>query len=345
MEQDDKLKEVSTLVRTASNDGVGKTILITGANSGIGSYAAKVLALSNPDNRLILVARNSEKAEKAKQQVVSVHGDREGSITPMVCDQASLKSVRVFTSQLRDHLSSTGSGTIDVLCLNAAMLHDSNTPAFTDDGLEKTFQTNHLAPFLLVNLIHDLISPNGRIVVTASGLHYRHSFGNFEGMTDPKTGAAISSFHTVDGSDFQAKPAYSSSKLCNVAFALALNRRLQKRGIVANCFTPGLIPQTGLFGGQGHFKLMLFSFAMSMGHKSSPIEWGGGALAWMAVSEDAGKRGGEYWKTPTGASLEECTYGREFCPVPPSDEALSESNQEKLWQLSAELAGIPADLL
>lgn len=316
--------------------------------SGIGLYAAKALALANPENRLILVARNREKAELAKQQVVAAMGEKECTVVPMVCDHASLKSVKQFTAELRQLFSSSSGGTcrtIDALCLNAATLHDSDMPNFTKDGLEKTFQTNHLAPFLIVNLIHDLISPDGRIVITGSSLHYNRSFGGFKGMVDPETGGARSRFNTVDGGDFQAKSAYSSSKLCNATFTLALNRRLKRRGsIVANCFTPGLIPQTGLFRNQGYFKLMLFSIAMNMSHMSSPIEWGGGALAWMAVAEQAGKRGGEYWKTPAGASLPECTFGKEFCPVPPSDEALSETNQEKLWELSSELAGIPADL-
>ena len=310
--------------------------------SGIGLYAAKVLALADPNHRLILVARNREKAELAKQQVLSVMSNTNGrNIVPMVCDHSSLKSVNDFASQLRDLLHS-----IDVLCLNAATMHDSNTPEYTDDGIEKTFQTNHMAPFLLVNLIHDMISSSGRIVVTGSGLHYSRSFGDFKGMTDPETGLARKSFVTMDGSDFHYKSAYADSKLCNVAFTLALNQRMQQRGdIVANCFTPGLIPQSGLFRDQGAFQLAIFSFVMKITKMSSSIEWGGGALAWMAVADEAGKRGGQYWKTPTGASISDCSYGKEFCPVHPSDEALSESNQEKLWELSSQLAGISAEAL
>lgn len=314
--------------------------------SGIGLYAAKVLSLSNPSHRLILVARNIEKAELAKEQVMSVMNQSDGSnIIPMCCDHASLKSVRDFASELRERLQLEGC-TIDVLCLNAAMLHESNTPEFTEDGMEKTFQTNHLACFLIVNLIHDLISPRGRIVVTGSGLHYSRSFGDFQGMMDPETGRAIQSFETLDGTEFEAKQVYSSSKLCNVTFTLALNRRLKRRGdIIANCFTPGLIPETGLFRDQGSLKLMTFSFVMGISKKSSTTQWGGGCLAYMAIADEAGKRGGEYWKTPIGASLSECSYGKEFCPVSPSDEALNEANQEKLWQLSSQLAGIPADAL
>jgi len=69
-----------------------------------------------------------------------------------------------------------------------------------------------------------------------------------------------------------------------------------------------------------------------------------GALAWMAVSDDAGKEGGRYYKTPTGSSHMNPTYGVTFCPSPVSVEAASESNQEKLWEKSAELVGISKDL-
>lgn len=319
-----------------------------GCYSGIGLFAAQVLALSNSNHCLILVGRNREKAEMAKKTVMSATSNTNGNnLVPMVCDHASIKSVREFAAQLRAHCQSRENSLIDVLCLNAATLHDSNTPQYTDDGLEKTFQTNHLAPFLIVNLCHDLISKNGRIVVTGSGLHYRKTFGDFEGLIDSATGVATKSFTTVDGGVYDAKSAYSSSKLCNVAFTLALNRRLAQRreGTVVNCFTPGLVPQTGLFRGQGTLRLLLFTFAMNMSNMTSPIEWGGGALAWMAVADEAGKRGGEYWKTPTGASLDECSFGKDFCPVPPSDEALSETNQEKLWKLTSQLAGIPADII
>jgi protochlorophyllide reductase len=324
-------------------------------SSGIGLYASKVLALANRNHRLILVARTLEKAELAKQQVVSVTNKNENSqhnnddnILPMACDQSSIQSVKDFASNVRKHLSDTDTGgCIDVLCLNAATLHNSNEPEFTMDGLETTFQTNHLAPFLIVNLIHDLMKSQGRVIVTGSGLHYDCTFGDFKGIQDPDTGLVRTSFATVDGSDFSFKGAYATSKLCNVAFCMALNRKLEERGekhIVANCFTPGLIPESGLFRNESVFRLMLFSLFARWTRMSSTIEWGGGALAWMATADEAGKRGGEYWKTPMGSSHNDSTYGYDFCPVPASPEAMSEANQEKLWEISSQLVGIPSNI-
>jgi hypothetical protein len=113
---------------------------------------------------------------------------------------------------------------------------------------------------------------------------------------------------------------------------MALNRKLERdeKNIVANCFTPGLIPESGLFRNESAFRLMLFSLFARWTRMSSTIEWGGGALAWMATADEAGKRGGEYWKTPMGSSHNDSTYGDDFCPVPASPEAMSEANQEKL---------------
>lgn len=291
-----------------------------------------------------------DKAERAKAEVLSAIMQnaevRDSNIFPMACDQSSIQSVKSFASQLREQYVVNGRS-IDVLCLNAATLHNCNEPEYTEDGLEKTFATNHLANHIIVSLIHDLIRPQGRVVVTGSGLHYDCTFGDFCGMVDPETGLARKAFPTINGSDFQLKSAYAASKLCNVAFTIALNRRLRQRGdrIVANCFTPGLIPESGLFRNEGSVRRMLFSSFMKLSNMSSTIEWGGGALAWMAVADEAGRHGGEYWKTPMGSSHTNTTYGKEFSAVPPSDEALSETNQDKLWELSSQLAGLPSDIL
>jgi protochlorophyllide reductase len=308
------------------------------------------------------VARSKEKAEEAKHQVQSVvlssGGPKHGKIIPLVCDHSSLKSVHQFAADLRDTVktmdvsnghSTGGHNLIDVICLNAAMITPADSkPQFTNDDMEITFQTNHVAPFLIMNLIHDLIAPGGRVVVTSSGLHNGQSFHDFTGIVvDPATGKATPRFDTLNGNDFHYKKTYALSKLCNTAFCMALNRRLEtkQRDIVANCFTPGLITTTGLFRHQNQWLMPFFTFfannIMSFG---STVEWGGGALAWMAVADEAGKQGGQYWKSPAGASHRDPTYGESFCASTMSTEATSEENQERLWALSAELAGISKDL-
>jgi NAD(P)-dependent dehydrogenase (short-subunit alcohol dehydrogenase family) len=173
-----------------------------------------LFSVINPLNRLILVARNEEKAQYAKAQVqleliklqsnksVSENLEKEHDISlgnelsdwteniiPLVCDQTSFDSVRNFNKSLRHRLLYTYRGHkwalngIDVLCLNAAILTAKDShPQYTRDGYEVTFQSNHLSPFLMTTLIQDLINPGGRVVVTTSGLYNWHKLDNMDGL-------------------------------------------------------------------------------------------------------------------------------------------------------------------
>jgi hypothetical protein len=106
------------------------------------------------------------------------------------------------------------------------------------------------------------------------------------------------------------------------------------------------MPESGLFRNQNPYVRMALSFVMkNIARSSNSVEWGGGALAWMATAQEAGKQGGEYWQAPMGASQKGAKYGKEFCPSEIAEEALNEDNQEMLWELSAQLAGIPKDSL
>lgn len=276
---------------------------------------------------------------------------KDGNIVPMVCDHSCLKNVEAFCSDLRNHLqrkcpsdNACGRPGIDVLCLNAGILLAEDAEAeFTKDNLEITFQTNHLAPFLIANLLFDLINPGGRVVVTTSGLHAFAKFDRFAGMCDAETGHVNRKFETIDGSTFNHKKSYAASKLCNVAFCLELNRRLQDRQAVAVCFTPGLIPASGLFRHQKNWKeTVLKKQAVGM---DESIEWGGSFLAWMILSDEAGKQGGAYWRAPFGISKRGGKIPDDLFCAPLNDEARNMKNRETLWKLSADIAGLPLDFV
>ena len=301
------------------------------------------------------MARNLEKAEYAKLFVhakVSPETNVDDlDIIPMACDHTSFHSIRRFCKDLRkklNDLSSVSEGKervgIDVMCLNAAVLVGENEkPQFTEDDIEVTFQTNHLAPFLIANLTYDLINPGGRVVVTSSGLYAYSTFGSFAGIIDQQSGRARKHFHTISGSQFDHKKSYSESKLCNVAFCLELNRRLQKRNAVAVCFTPGLIPTSGLFRNQKQWsETAMKKRAIGMDETE---EWGGCLLAWMAVSDEAGKTGGEFWRAPYGISKRGGSIPKDLFSAELSEEAANPNNQEILWKLSAELTCIMDDLI
>jgi len=323
--------------------------------SGIGLYAAKLLSRINPKNRIILVARDNEKAAFAKEEVVSVlpkDGKYDKNIIALACDHSSMESIRSFVPKLRAKLKETNHNEkralngIDVLCLNAAVLVANDSQAeFTEDGLEVTFQTNHLAPFLIANLVHDLINPGGRVVVSSSGLHLAHKL-NFDGILDKDTGEPRKGFAMMDGSAFHHKRSYAMSKLCNVAFCLELNRRLRLRGVVVNCFSPGLMTKSGLFRNQSSYNnLASIVHSKEVLLKEKTVEWGAGALVFMAVADAAGERGGEYWRDAESTYGPLARYGIEFCPMPILEDEITRDEMEILWEVSSRLAGIPNDMI
>jgi NAD(P)-dependent dehydrogenase (short-subunit alcohol dehydrogenase family) len=227
------------------------------------------------------------------------------------------------------------------MCLNAAIFLGEDSPAqFTEDHLELTLQTNHFSPFLIANQLFDRINVGARVVVTTSGLHAvpSTSFGNFEGVLDPKTKKILAGFEMLDGSSFDHKRSYAISKLCNVAFCLKLNQRLLKRNAKAVCFTPGLIPTSGLFRHQKRWH------ETCLKKEGAGIieteEWGGILLAWMAISDVAGEEGGSYWRAPFGISTRGGKIPDDIFSAPVNDEAKDIHNQEILWEISVVLTRI-----
>ena len=335
--------------------------------SGIGLQASKLLHLTSPGSRLFLVARTQTNAFRAAHDVIAEAGDSGISCStskiieedsheksrrllntfnlfPMECDQTRFESVRNFCADLRAtfEILSAKEGRrigIDVLCLNAAVLLSEDAKAqFTTDNLELTMQTNHFSPFLIANMLFDLINPGARVVVTTSGLHAFESFGNFEGVLHSKTGQIKDGFEMVDGSPFHHKKCYAISKLCNVTFCQELNRRLRKCNAIAVCFTPGLIPTSGLFR---HQKLWHETVLKKIGvGMVETEEWGGVFLAWMAVSDEAGLQGGAYWRAPFGISRRGGKIPKDLYVAEINEEATDIKKQEILWNISVELTGL-----
>lgn len=231
-----------------------------------------------------------------------------------------------------------------MLCLNAAVLvAEGSDPCMTADGFETTFQTNHLAPFLIANLTFNLINPGGRVVFSTSGLHVRNNL-DFSGIIDPVTGDIRQAFEMMDGTEFHYKRSYALAKLANVATCAELDQRLLLRGAISTCFSPGLMLTTGLFRNQRNPTLAIPAAQRDIVLlKGKSLEWGAGSLVYMAIADETGKRGCEYWSDTTFAGCS-AAYGKEFCSVPISEETVEEDERKVLWQLSCRLAGIPCDL-
>jgi NAD(P)-dependent dehydrogenase (short-subunit alcohol dehydrogenase family) len=299
-----------------------------------------------------MVARNKEKADQAVKEVDEFVPDIPTDakrLFPVACDHSRLRSVRQFCTELKTQLQRESemegrSVGIDVLCLNAAVfLGEDSVAQYTEDDLELTMATNHFAPFLIGNELMEWINPGARVVVTSSGLHAvpGTSFGNFERVVDQKTGKPQARFEMMDGSSFDHKQCYAISKLCNVAFCLELNRRLQQRGAKAVCFTPGLIPTSGLFRHQKRWHETCLK-KQGAGIVETE-EWGGILLAWMAISDKAVEVGGSYWRAPFGISNRGGKIPDDLYAASVNEEAKDASNQKKLWEISALLTGVSSE--
>jgi NAD(P)-dependent dehydrogenase (short-subunit alcohol dehydrogenase family) len=286
-----------------------------------------------------MVARNYQKAAQAVSDVSHTSDDTK-RLFPVVCDHASLASVRKFCQNLKEELRNESEKAgrkvgIDVLCLNAAVfLGEDSTAQYTEDNLELTMQTNHFAPFLIANQLFEWINPGARVVITTSGLHAvpGTSFRNFDGVFDWTTRDVKTGFEMIDGSPFDHKQCYALSKLCNVAFCIELNRRLQERGAKAVCFTPGLIPTSGLFRHQKRWHETCLK-KQGLGIVETE-EWGGVLLAWMAFSDKAVEVGGSYWRAPYGISNRGGKIPDDLFVASVNQEAENVRNQQTLWEIS-----------
>jgi len=248
---------------------IGKTCLVTGANSGIGKAISQGLAARG--SRVLMVARSREKGEAARAKVSA--STKNQAVELLVCDLASQRQVRDLAATVVERCDR-----LDVLVNNAGLILAERT--LTEDGIETTFAVNHLAPFLFTNLVRKLMedSAPSRIVTVASGVHHA---GKID-FDDP------SGEH-----GYSAWQAYSQSKLANILFTRELARRFDGTGVTATCLHPGMV-RTG-FCRQGPDS---FYFRNWFGRLLllSPAK-GADTAIWLATApEVAGESGGYYKK-------------------------------------------------
>jgi NAD(P)-dependent dehydrogenase (short-subunit alcohol dehydrogenase family) len=205
---------VMTMISTEMN---GKTVLITGATSGIGRETAFGLAAMGA--KVVILARNDEKAREVVKEIKDRTGNGETEF--IRCDLASLDSVRKAAEEFRSKFRR-----LDVLIDNAGMVLGKRR--ITVDGFEYTFQVNHLAHFLLTNLLLDLLkgSAPSRVIVVGSAAHSSAHLDFTDLMLEKK---------------YSAFRAYGRSKLANLVFSFELARRLEGTGVTANCLHPGVV--------------------------------------------------------------------------------------------------------
>ncbi|MDH3364431.1 MAG: SDR family oxidoreductase [Thermoplasmata archaeon] len=210
----------------------GKICLITGATSGIGRETA--LALGKMGATVVFTARSAEKGKATRGQITAV--SKNEMIDSLECDLSSLSSVHDCCANFRERYDR-----LHILINNAGTWERERK--VSKDGIENTFAVNHLAPFLMTNLLLDLMerSSPARIISVSSGLH----------------GGTINFDDVEFKTKFNAMKAYRQSKLANILFIKELSRRLTGTGVTANCLMPGLVA-TGLSRNAGAFGRTFF---------------------------------------------------------------------------------------
>lgn len=196
----------------------GKTVLVTGANQGIGKATA--LALAGQGANVVILCRNADKGRAALADIQAA--SKGGKAELLVADFASLGDVRRAAAELRARHAR-----LDVLVNNAGLFVPERH--LTSDGIEETFGVNHLAPFVLTNELLDLLKASGpaRIVNVSSEAH-RHAKMHWDDLQ-------------FAGGGYKGFRAYGQSKLANILFTYELARRLEGTGVTVNALHPGVV--------------------------------------------------------------------------------------------------------
>jgi NAD(P)-dependent dehydrogenase (short-subunit alcohol dehydrogenase family) len=276
--------------------------LVTGISAGIGKATA--VALAQRGVHVIGVARNAERGRAAVQEVRDLTSTAQVDL--LVADLSELDQVRRLADEVRvryDHL--------DVLLHNAgvAVYGPRETTA---DGYERTFATNHLAPYLLTRLLIDRLEAASdkpaRVVSVSSPAHRQTRRIPWDDLQSERS--------------FSGVGAYNLSKLANVLFVRALAERLDRRAVVANAVSPGFVHTELNRGATLPFRIF---FALMRPLQRSP-QTGAETPVWAATSPESA--------TVTGGYFEKSRPGKT------SALAQDRAAAERMWAVSAELCGL-----
>lgn len=275
----------------------GRRCLVTGATSGIGKETARALAALGAE--VVVHGRDAAAVDTTcKSIVASVPNAR---VSGALADFGSLASVRRMAGELTARYAS-----IDVLVNNAGAV--SSARKVTADGYEWQLGVNHLAPFLLTNLLLGALKKSGTArIVTVSSAAHRSGKIDFDDLQLERT-------------KYSGLRAYSASKLANVLFTLELSRRLGGTGVTSNCLHPGVV-MTNIFRGSG---VVVAAIVRVLGRMLmlSPAD-GAATSVYLASSPEVAGVTGKYFV--------KC---REETPAPAAADAAAAA---RLWEISERL--------
>jgi NAD(P)-dependent dehydrogenase (short-subunit alcohol dehydrogenase family) len=292
------------------SDQTGKTIFITGANTGLGFEVAKALAGKNA--RVIIGCRSEAKANQAKSDIEAEY--KNANVDVVALDLSDLASIKAAAEKIQQEER------LDVLINNAGIM----VPPYelTKDGFESQFGVNHLGPFALTNLLLDKLNetPNSRIVSTASIAHKQGKI-DFADINAEKKYSAVKR--------------YAMSKLANLYFGYELQRRLTK----AKYQTISVVAHPGVADTELIRYLPKFlTFTMPVvKHLFNSAEQG----AWptLCAATQADVQGGEYygpngWREISGPAIK----------VESTRLSHDEAIAKRLWDLSVEMTGVNSNI-
>ncbi|HSL43402.1 MAG TPA: SDR family NAD(P)-dependent oxidoreductase [Anaerolineales bacterium] len=271
-----------------------RVFVVTGATSGIGkSFAAE---LARTDAHVVMVARDVDRGNAALQEITAATQSK--NVDLQLCDLSVLSSVRNLAEILKskyDH--------IDVLINNAGVYKRQRV--VTVDGFEEMFAANHLGPFLLTNLVLELLQAAVQVNGSARILN----------MTAPST-VPLNFDDLQSERNFNSLNAFGASKTANLLFTFELARRLENTGITVNAIHPGLA-RSALMK-EGNFMMRLFTRLAS-----PPPEKVTGDILQVATAPEFAKTSGKFLHK--GKEIEAPAY------------AYDRDAQQRLWEMSERL--------
>ena len=280
----------------------GKTVLVTGGNSGIGK--ATVIELVRRGAHVHFTSRSPAKGEAALVEIqAAAGGPGAGTVQVRQLDLASFQSIQSFAKDLLDQVPA-----LHVLVHNAGIIQRERRE--TVDGFEVTFGTNHLGTFFLNQMLLPLLrkSAPSRIVVVASNAHGRVKDGlDFDDLQSTRA--------------YDAVEVYSASKLANILFTRQLAKHLEGSGVTANSLHPGVVA-SNFNGDDGTGGMWGFTF-----------KW----LRPLLLTPKKGARTSVYLCCEPGIGAVNGAYFDRCSEATPSQAALDDAGALKLWEISEAL--------
>jgi NAD(P)-dependent dehydrogenase (short-subunit alcohol dehydrogenase family) len=248
---------------------------------------------------VVVTGRDRERGEAAVEEIRRDSGNE--SVSLVLADLSVQAEVRGLAEEFRERHDR-----LDVLVNNAGLVQSRRVE--TLDGLELTLAVNHLAPFLLTDLLLDLLkkSAPSRVITVSS---------------EARRGASIDFDDLQSERRYRGFPVYGMTKKANILFTYELAERLEGTGVVANCLHPGAVSTNFAQNNRGPIALL---FRLLKPFMRSP-EQGADTLIYLASSPEAGELNGKY-----------LTDRKEVSPAEPRDETA----QKRLWEVSEELTNL-----